>query len=797
MREDLRLALRVLTKHPSYAALVIVIMGLGIGANTAVFSVLNAVVLRPFPYAAPERLYELGASRKGTSLALSAADFVAWQARTQVFESMAAARRQDFTLTGTDEPAHVFGLRVTRECLPMLGTPPTLGRWLSLEDYRPGAPPVVLLAHRLWSRRFGADPQIAGQQVLLNGQAYTVVGVMPPSFRFNARNHEVWMPLVFTADQLNRLDPTGFMACGRLKPGLTRRQAEAEAGVVSRVLAEDLPKTHAGWQATLTPLVEEAVAEFRPALLALLGAVGLVLLIACLNAANLLLARASERAREMAVRIALGAGRWRLMRGLLTESVLLALLGGVLGLLLAGGGVRALAALFPERIPVPRLDQSGIDAYVLGFTLLVSVASGIVFGLAPAWQALRTDLNEALKESGRSASGGLGALRFRNLLVAAEVALSLVLLAGAGLMLRSFLRLLQVHPGFRAEKVLTVRLPLPAYRIPDRKRQPAYYTGILRHVQALPGVQAAGLVTMLPLSGGEAVITFAKSQAAALRGEVSLVVAFRAVSPDYFRALGVPLLLGRSFTDADTEGAPRVAIVNGALARRYWPGENPLGKSLPVGEPLLVVGVVGNVKHSRLSAEPGPELFLPYLQYLGVPYSTLVIRTSAEPLKLAATVRRRIRQLHADQPITDVKTMEGVVVGSLATPRFYTLLLGIFAGLALALAAAGVYGVMSYSVSRRTQEIGIRMALGAQPGAVLRLMFWQGGKWILFGVAAGVLGAVATTRLIAKLLYGVSPTDPATLILVSSLLVAVALAASYLPARRAARVEPMAALRHE
>jgi putative ABC transport system permease protein len=785
MREDLRLALRVLRKHPGYAALVIVIMGLGIGANTAIFSVLNAVVLRPFPYAAPERLYELGASRKGRSLSLSAADFVAWQARTQVFEGMAAARRQDFTLTGADEPEHVYGLRVTRECLPMLGTPPILGRWLSQEDYRPGAPPVVLLAHRLWSRRFGADPQIAGKQVLL------------PSFRFNARNHEVWMPLVFTADQLNRLDPTGFMACGRLKPGLTRRQAEAEADVVSRILAEDLPQTHAGWQATLTPLVEEAVAEFRPALLALLGAVGLVLLIACLNAANLLLARASERAREMAVRIALGAGRWRLMRALLTESVLLALLGGVLGLLLAAWGVRALAALYPERIPVPRLDQSGIDAYVLGFTLLVSAASGIVFGLAPAWQALRTDLNEALKESGRSTSGGLGALRFRNLLVAAEVALSLVLLAGAGLMLRSFLRLLQVHPGFRAQKVLTVRLPLPAYRIPDRKQQPAYYTGILRHVQALPGVQAAGLVTMLPLSGGEALITFAKSQAAALRGEVSLVVAFRAVSPDYFRALGIPLLLGRSFTDADTVGAPRVAIVNQALARRCWPGENPLGKSLPVGEPLLVVGVVGNVKHIRLSAEPDPELYLPYLQYLGVPHSTLVIRTSAEPLKLAATVRRGIRQLHADQPITDVKTMEEVVVGSLATPRFYTLLLGIFAGLALALAAAGVYGVMSYSVSRRTQEIGIRMALGAQPGAVLRLMFWQGGKWILFGVAAGVLGAVATTRLIAKLLYGVSPTDTATLILVSLLLVAVALAASYLPARRAARVEPVAALRHE
>jgi len=795
--DDLRHALRVWANRPGFAALVVVILALGIGANAALFSVLNAVVLRPFPYVAPERLYELAAQRKGHELSLTAADFMAWRARSRVFERMAAARQQAFTLTGVDEPEQLLGLGISSDCLAMLGTRPLLGRIFGPDDFRPGALPVVLLGAGLWNRRFGGDPNTLGRQVLLDGQARTVVGVMPASFRFHHRRHEVWVPLAFTTQQLNRLDLTSFMAFGRLKPGVGRQQADMEAEEVSRMVTQELPRTHAGWRATVKPLLEEAVAEPRPAMLALLGAVGLVLLTACLNVANLLQARAAERAREMAVRRALGAGRGRLVRQLLTESVLLALAGGTLGLLLAGWGVRALIAAFPGRIPVPRLDQSSIDGYVLGFTLLVSIASGVAFGLAPVWQAWRTELSEALKQGGPRAGCGLGAERFRGTLVAFEMALALVLLAGAGLMLRSFARLVEVDPGFQAERVLTVDLPLPGFRIPERERRPAYYGEILREVQALPGVQAAALTSVLPLSGGEVMVAFASSYEAAQRGERSFVAPYREVSPDYFRVMGIPVVRGRGFTEADTVKAPRVAVVNEAMARRYWPGENPIGKSLPVGGSLPVVGVVGNVKHRSLSAEPVPELYQCYLQGLGNPYASLVIRTSANPSALASAVRRRIRELRPEQPVGEVKTLREVVAGSLTTPRFHTLLLGLFAGLAMALAIAGVYGVMSYTVSRRTQEIGIRMALGAAPGRVIRLVIWQGIRWTLLGVAVGLVGAMATTRLISTLLFGVSPTDAATLILVALLLAVAALAACYVPARRAARAEPVTALRHE
>lgn len=794
--EDLRYGLRMLLKSPAFSVLVIIILALGIGANSAIFSVVNAVVLRPLPYADPERLYELhGVTSRGRQW-MSAPDFLTWRERTRAFEQMAAARQENLTLTGVDEPENLFGLGVSRECLPMLGVHPFLGRLFADEEFRPGAPRAVLLGYKLWRRRFGGDPQILGRPVTLNGEPYTVVGVMPPVFRFNYRNHELWFPLSFTADALGRRSWPAFMVFGRLKPGVTPQQAETEVDTLSRALSLEFPESHKGWHAALLPLQQQLTGEFRTALFLLLGAVGFVLLIACLNVANLLLARASERAKEIAIRTALGAGRLRLVRQLLTESVLLSGLGGTLGLLLAGWGAPALVALFPERIPIPRLDQTSLDGRVLAFTFLLSLFSGILFGLAPALQASRVDLNETLKETGRSGTGGFRAQRLRSLLVVAETALSLVLLAGAGLMLRSFVRLLQVNPGFKAEKVLTVRLSLPSYRVRDRKRQPAYYAEILQQVETLPGVQSAALVTVLPLSGAQAVMTF--SGGTLRTDEEMRPIPFRAVSPGYFRTMGIPILMGRPFAESDTAEAPPVAIVNEALARRYWPGENPIGKSLPVGKFLPVVGVVGNIKHQSLRADPEPELYLPYLQHLGVPHSALVVRTAADPLRLTAALRNRIRNLHSDQPLTDIKTMEQWIADSVSEPRFYTLLLGVFAGLALVLAAAGVYGVMSYSVTQRTHEVGIRMALGARQVDVLKLVVSQGARYVLLGLAIGLAGALAATRLLRNLLFAVSTTDTATTyVTVSLLLLAVALLATYLPARRASRVDPMVALRHE
>jgi len=794
--EDLRYGLRMLVKSPAFSVLVIIILALGIGANSAIFSVVNTVVLRPLPYADPARLYELhGVTSRGQQW-MSAPDFLTWRERTRVFEQMAVARRENLTLTGVDEPENLFGLGVSRECLPMLGVQPFLGRLFTDEEFRPVAPRAVLLGYKLWRRRFGGDPQILGKSVTLNGEPYTVVGIMPPAFRFNYRYHELWFPLSFTADALGRRNWPAFMVFGRLKSGVTPQQAETEVDTLSRALTLEFPESHKGWHAALLPLQQQLAGEFRTSLFLLLGAVGFVLLIACLNVANLLLARASERAKEIAIRTALGAGRLRLVRQLLTESVLLSGLGGTLGLLLAGWGAPALVALFPERIPIPRLDQTSLDGRVLAFTFLLSLLSGIVFGLAPALEASRVDLNETLKETGRSGTGGFRAQRLRSLLVVAETALSLVLLAGAGLMLRSFVGLLQVNPGFKAQKVLTVRLSLPVYRVRDRKRQPAYYTEILQHVQTLPGIQSAALVTVLPLSGVQAVMTF--SGGTLPKDEETPEIPFRAVSPAYFHTMGIPILMGRPFAESDTAEAPPVAIVNGALARRYWPGENPIGKSLPAGKYLPVVGVVGNIKHHSLRADPEPELYFPYLQHLGVPHSALVVRTAADPLKITAAVRRKIRTLHSDQPLTDIKTMEQLIADSVSEPRFYTLLLGVFAGLALILAAAGVYGVMSHSVTQRTHEVGIRMALGARRVDVLKLVVGQGARYVLVGLTIGLAGALAATRLLRNLLFAVSTTDTATTyVSVSLLLLAVALLATYLPARRASRVDPMVALRHE
>lgn len=794
--QDLRYGIRMLWKSPAFTAVAVGILALGSGANSAIFSVLNAVVLRPLPYSDPERLYEIGGMTSHGSQWFSAPDLDTWRERTQVFEKTAAARSSRLILSNVDEPEQLFGLEVSRECLPMLGVSPLMGRWFSEEDFDPATQRPVIIGCRLWYRRFRGDPNILGKLITLNGNGYSVIGIMPPAFEFNHRRCEFWIPpSLGSLEAGQKRDQPAFLVYARARAGITPRQAQAETETISRLLTQQFPETHKGWRATISPLREKMVAEARPTLLLLFGVVGFVLLIACLNVASLLLARGTDRAKEIAVRTALGAGRFRIVRQLLTECIILAILGGALGLILASWANKALVALFSQKTTLPRLEQTSIDGRVLAFTLLLAFASSVVFGLIPALQASKLDLNETLKESGRSGAGGVRSRRLRNLLVVAETALSLVLLAGAGLMFRSFYHLMQVKPGFKTGHVLTARLPIPVFRVPDKKRQPAYYTELLQRIQTLPGVHSAGLVTVLPLSGGEATFTIQVINDDG--SEEFHSFPFRAVSPDYFRAMGIPLVMGRTFTESDTEGAPLVAIVSDMLARQLWPGENPIGKQLRLEKWVPVVGVVGNIKHTGLSAAAQGELYFPYLQFLGTPNTVLVVRTHSDPLDAIAAIRSRIRDVQPDQPISDIRTMDQVLADSIAQPRFYTWLLGIFAGLALILASAGVYGVMSYSVSQRQHEIGIRMALGAQGSDILRQFMVHGARYVLIGLGIGLAGALAATRLLSSLLYEVKRTDPDTYALVSLLLLISALGAIYIPARRATRVDPLTSLRYE
>jgi putative ABC transport system permease protein len=793
--QDLRYGMRMLLKAPAFTAVALIILTLGSGANAALFSVLNAVVLRPLPYADPERLYEIRSVTARGPMGISVPDLETWRERTLVFEKMAAVWSENRILSGVGEPEHLFGLSVTRDCLPLLGTPPISGRWFSDEDFNPASPKTVLIGYRLWNRQFGRNAGIVGKPILLDGNQHIVIGIMPAVFQFNSRRCEFWVPLHFKPHQVSSRDLSVFSVYARAKAVATRQQVQGEADAMSRFLAQQFPQEHRNWKSAVArPLIDTVVADARPTLLLLLGAVGCVLLIACLNVANLLLARGAERAREIALRTAVGADRSRIVRQLLTESLLIAVLGACLGLLLAGWANRALVAFFAQRPALPRMEQTVIDARVLSFTLCIALISSIAFGLVPAFQASKLDLAETLKETGRSGQS-LRSRHLRNLIIVGEVALSLMLLTGAGLMLRSLFNLLHVDTGFNASRVLTMRLPLPAFRVPDRKQQPAYYTQILERVQTIPGVRSAGLVTMLPLSGGQAVLAISSDG----KGDPEQYRSFffRAVSPDYFRALGIPLVMGRVFTEADKAGAPQVAIVNEALARQLWPGEDPIGKQLRLGKPATVVGVVRNIKHSGLTKPPEPELYLPYLQFLGVATSALVLRTNGEPLDIVPTVRERIRELQPDQPIADIRTMDQLISDSIAEPRLYALLLGVFAGLALVLAAAGVYGVVSYSVSQRSHEIGIRMAIGAQRREILKQVLREGGSYILIGIAVGIVGALLGTGLLSSLLFEVKPTDPATYVLVSLILLVCAVGAILVPARRAMTVDPLAALRRE
>jgi putative ABC transport system permease protein len=809
--QDLRYGIRALLKNPGFTLIAAAALALGIGANAAIFSVVDAVLLRPLPYEEPERLvwlWEKNLQRGRPRNAISPAAFAAYRDQTHVFEEVGASRDQLYNLTGAGEPESVIGYRFSAGFFGILGVPPQLGRTFRPEEDRPGHDRVVVLSHALWQRRFGGDPAVLGRAVTLDGESYTVIGVMPAGFAHPPRV-ELWTPLALEADQAASWQLRFIRVIARLKPGVSRAQAQAETEAVARRLAREHPETNGGWTTTVEPIESRYTGDVKPALLVLLGAVGCVLLIACANVSNLLLARATGRQREVAIRAALGASRVRVIRQLLTESVVLALLGGAAGLVLASWGVGLLLGLFPSRIAnvaIPQVETIHIGGPVVLFGLALAVATAALFGMAPALQASRTDLTETLKEGGRGAAGPRSH-RLRGALVVGEIALALVLSAGAMLLVRSFVRLQQGSLGFDPRNLLTLRLTMPDHRYPEEADKRAYADRLLEAIRRVPGVEAAGSVTFLPLSGWGGGREIRIEGRETPEGQQP-VAAIQMSDEDYFRTARIRLVKGRVFARADSEKAPPVAVVNETLARRFWPGEDPVGKRVSLRVRLRdvqaggempwreVVGVVGDVRHYGLAQEPEPEIHLPYRQ-VPVELVCLAVRTGPPPEALAQAVKDAVWSVDGDQPMLGVMSMEQLASDSVTLPRASMWVLAFFAGLALLLAGLGIYGVMAQTVAQRTQEIGVRIALGAGAGNVLAMVLRHGALLAALGIALGLAASVALTRVMSSLLFGVEATDPVTFALVSLLLGAVALVACYVPARRAATVDPIAALRYE
>jgi predicted permease len=795
---DVRYGFRMLLKHRGFAFISILALSLGIGANTAIFSVVNAVLFRPLPYKDPSRLVTI-LHEGGKPVA--PANFLDWKAQNQVFESMAAAQVWDPTLTGKDRPEQLHALQLTADMFSVLGVSPIAGRTFNAGEDQPGNEHVVVLSHRFWQRMFNGDRGVVGQRLTLDGEGYTIIGVMPQDFQFApfwATRAEVWTPLNLAPRMSDRRGQS-LRVFARLKPGATREQAQSEMDAITGRLEQDYPKENKGLGTSVDSLHEKVVGKSRAALLILFGAVGFVLLIACANVANLMMARATARRKEIAVRAALGAGRLRIARQLLTESVMLSLAGGVVGLLLAVWGIEALTRLGPDNLP--RMKDIGLDYYVLGFTLGLSVLTGIVFGLAPVLQTTRVDLNETLKEGGRGAADGGRRNRVRRLLVVSEMGLALMLLISGGLMIRSFLRLLSVEPGFNPKQVMTMTVSLAGSEHKTEPQRAAFFNELLNRVEAIPGVQSASAINHLPLGGDVWSLGFTiEGRPAPLPGETQSAV-YRIVRPRYFQTMGATLITGRDFTERDADAAPGVVIINEAFARRYFPGDDPLGKRISVSNDRLnpheIVGVIRDAKQSELTSAPNPETYLPHQQAAGPRGMTLVIRSASDPAALAQVVQREVWAIDKNLPVSEVRTMEEVVAESIGPQRFNMILLSLFAGVALLLAAVGIYGVMSYTVTQRMHEIGVRMALGASRSDILRLVVKQGMVLALIGVGLGLLGALAVTRLMTSLLFNISPTDSLTFVVVSVVLTAVALIACYIPARRATNVDPMIVLRYE
>jgi putative ABC transport system permease protein len=808
--QDIRYGVRMLLKAPSFSIVATIALALGIGANTAIFSVVNAVLLRPLPFPNPDQLmtvWETDQRRGAERGSASYPNFADWRDQTQVFEKMAAYHGTDHTLTGNGDPVRVQGTTISAEIFQLLGVAPMAGRTFLPEEDKPGDKGhVVVLSHELFQKRFSAKPDLIGQSIELDGNPYTVVGVMPPGFQFPIQNEPVELWTTFSAEAEGKEPITAqrgahyLRVIARLKPGVTKEQAQSEMTTIGTRLEQQYPDKNLHHSVVVIPALEALVGDIRPALLILLGAVGCVLIIACANVANLLLARAMTRHKEMAIRAALGAGRWRIARQLITESILLSLVGGALGLLLALWWSDLLVALNSKNIP--RAMQVGLDLRVLGFTVLLSVLTGLVFGLAPALHSSGSRTSESLKE-GRGAGGGARRNRTRAVLVVAELAIAVVLLVGAGLLIRSLWRLRQVSPGFDSQNVLTFTLGLPSVRYPTEK-QGQFFNDLIARIQSLPGVQSASVVTPLPLSGERFSLSFETEGRPVPKGEEP-GADFYNIGLGYFRTMGIPLLRGRDFTSAENPESPGVIIVNQAFAKRYFPNEDAIGKRIKPGisvfddkDPVMreIVGIVGDVKHRSLSTEVRPAFYVPQAQ-LPFDSMTITVKTAGDPQSILSTVQNEVRQMDKDLPIFAIKTLDDYVADSVATPRFNTTLLALFASVALVLTVVGLYGVMSYSVAQRTNEIGIRIALGAQARDVLSLIVGQGLKMVLIGLAIGLAGAFALTRLISSLLFGIGTKDPLTFAGVAGALALVALLACYLPARRATKVDPIIALRYE
>ena len=795
---DIRYAVRSLRRSPGFALAAVATLAIGIGANTAVFSLVSGVLLNPLPFESPDRLTMIwGHHRTIGRETASLPDFLDWKRQSTSFTDMAALAGTRYNLSDEQEPVVVRGARATASLFPVLGMAPTLGRAFAPEDERAGAARVVVLGQGFWQRHFGGDPTVVGRTLVLSGVPHTVVGVAPASFRLQ-QEMEVLTPLVTDSAPPRRAD--FLTVIGRLRAGVSLSSAQTELSTVARRLEGEYPATNTGWGVELVGLHEQLVGEARPALLLFTGAVALVLLIACANVANLMLARVTAREREVTIRAALGASRPRIAREILTESIVLSLRSGAVGILLALWALAALRSLSAQAIP--RLQEVGLDLPVLGFTFALSLGTGVLFGLAPAWRALSRDLQSGLKEGGRGTSGGVGVRTTRGALVLAEVALAFVLLIGATLLLRSFERLQAVEPGFNSDGVFTARVALPRVKYPEAAKQGAFAERLLEAVSAIPGVRFAALSSDPPLGGSPPFWSFEiAGRARTAPGVVQDAMVFM-TSPDYFETAEIPLVSGSLYGAEHRADAPQVGLVSQALAQRYWPGQDAVGQRVTLGDPadssswMTIIGVVGDVRNQELGRPTYPQLYLPLAQS---PAASLVVlaRTSGDPLALTPAVKRVLAELDPDLPLSDVTTLDRRVADTLVGPRVNAGLLSVFAGVALLLAAVGIYGVIAFGVVQRTRELGIRMALGAGTNRLLGLVVRQGMRPVFAGLGLGLFAALLGARLLRSMLFGVGPADPVTFLVVTAFLLAVALLASYLPARRAARSDPMIALRNE
>ena len=809
--QDLRYSFRRLVKSPAFTCIVILTLALGIGANTAIFSTVNAVLLRPLPYFEPQRLVTIEHLYPSLDLEapVSVPGFLDYEKRGRSFESMAVQSSWQVNLTGVGEPVRMQGQRVTGKLFATLQVPALMGRTLQPGEDAAGREHVAVVSYDAWQRIFGADPGIVGRTLSLNGESYQVVGVMPSGFRdFFNKTTEIWAPMVFTADQLtddNRT--TEFLnLTARMKPGVTVQQAQGEMRTIGEQLKREYPDAYAeSWSLLVTGLSISATGEVRPALLVLLGAVGFVLLIACANVANLLLARAATRSKEIAVRTALGATRERLLKQLLTESILVSLAGGIVGLILAYAGVRTLVAMDVRNLP--RSEEISIDGTVMLFTLLVSLLAGVLFGLAPAIHTATPDLHSSLKEGGRGSTGDRGSHALRRTLVVAEVALALTLLTGAGLLLKSFARLQGVDPGFDPDNLLTFNIALPPTRYHNDTAQAAFWDQVFPAIGRVPGVVGVAGTSVMPFGGSWSTGSFEIEGYTAPENQPGPWGDIRVVSPQFFEAMRIPLLRGRYLSEEDRADSRPVAVIDQEFVRRYYPNENPIGKRFTFGPPdgvtdstrnewIEVVGVVGHTAHEGLDADPRIQLYLPYRQAT-FPFMAVAARTTGSPDRYVNLVRQAVRSVDPDQPISAVSNMDELLSRSVGQRRLSMMLLSFFSGIALVLASIGIYGVMSYSVTQRSRELGVRIALGADRGDVLRLVLRQGMRLALIGIGIGLAAALALTRLIESQLYGVAATDPGTFVAVAAVLAATALLANLIPAIRAMRMDPAMVLREE